>query len=106
MPANITALVHEYKQSQNIAHDVLVVEHQPKPDVPARISLMIYGKEGTAVVTLERGNHWRVTNVQHDYHYRTAKWPDGAIAEPTNEGALDLIAGLIDCAVKHDGAKH
>jgi hypothetical protein len=99
---NISARVHELRNSRKFPKDVLVVEHHEKEGSPARISVMIYGA-GLAVVTLERDDLWRVSHISKDNHYRTAKWPEAATAAPNIDGALYLIEGLIDCVVKHDG---
>lgn len=100
---NISARVHELRNSRKFPKDVLVVEHHEKEGTPARISVMLYGA-GLAVVTLERDDLWRVKHITGDSHYRTAEWPNAATAAPNVDGALHLIDGLIECVVKHDGA--
>lgn len=100
---NISARVHELRNSRKFPKDVLVVEHHEKEGTPARISVMLYGV-GLAVATLERDTLWRVSHISKDNHYRTATWPENATAAPNVDGALYLIDGLIECVVKHDGA--
>lgn len=99
---NISARVHELRNSRKFPKDVLVVEHHEKEGSPARISVVIYGA-GLAVVTLERNDLWRVSHISKDNHYRAAKWPEAATAAPNVDGALHLIEGLIECVVQHDG---
>lgn len=102
MPANnITALVHDFKNRMHPIPDLVVVEHHAKPDTPDRLSLMIYGK-GLAVVTLQKDTHWRVSEIKKNFQYNAAKWPEQMTAQPTAEGALTIIASLVECVQKFD----
>lgn len=103
--SNIATSFDALKRLRNYPHDVTVVEHHGKPDQNPRVSVLIYKATGTglAVVTLEKNEiHWGVSEVKGLNDYYGAKWPQHTDA-PTDEGAVNLIAGLLDFAVEHDG---
>lgn len=104
---NITTSFDALKRQRNYPHDVTVVEHHEKPDQNPRLSVLIYKAKGTglAVVTLERSKeNWKVATVKGVSDYMDTPWPMLAEA-PTDEGALNLIAGLLDFAVEYDGVR-
>lgn len=97
---NIIARVDDLRNDIVFPKDVVVVEHDERAGVPARISVMLYGT-GLSVITLEKTDMWRVSHISDDTHYRNAAWPKNDAA-PTVDGALNLIAGLIEYVVEHD----
>jgi hypothetical protein len=103
--SNIVTSFDALKRQRNYPHDVTVVEHHGKPDQNPRVSVLIYKATGTglAVATLEKNEiHWGVSEVKGLNDYYGAKWPQHTDA-PTDEGAVNLIVGLLDFAVAHDG---
>jgi hypothetical protein len=103
--SNITTSFDALKRQRNYPHDVTVVEHHAKPDQNPRVSVLIYKATGTglAVVTLEKDEiHWSVSEVRGCNDYMSTPWPLKSDV-PTDEGAVNLIAGLLDFAVEYDG---
>lgn len=103
--SNIATSFDALKRQRNYPHDVTVVEHHGKPNQNPRVSVLIYKATGTglAVVTLEKNEvQWGVSDVKGLNDYMDAQWPQNTDA-PTDEGAVNLIAGLLDFAVAHDG---
>lgn len=104
--SKITTSFDTLKRQRNYPHDVTVVEHHGKPGQNPRVSVLIYKATGTglAVATLERdGIHWSTAGVKGVSDYMDAPWPKNHDAA-TDEGAVNLIAGLLDFAVEYDGA--
>lgn len=78
-------------------YDVKLVEHHEKPDLPARLSLMVYGEQnGLAVVTLERQDAWGIADVKTNNHYRSVQWPNAVKFPPSAEGATGLVKSIME----------
>lgn len=103
---NITTLVNDLLAERRLPLDIKIVEHHEKTDAPARVSVMIYGGlVGLAVVTLERTNVWKISDIKSDNHYRNVQWPSQLTSEPNAEGARDLVDSVLKSVVANDEKK-
>lgn len=83
--------------ARDYPYDVKLVEHHEKPDLPARLSLLVYGEQnGLAVVTLERSTAWGIADVKTNNHYRSVKWPNDHKFPPSAEGATGLVKSIME----------
>lgn len=83
--------------TRDFAYDVKLVEHQEKTDLPARLSLMVYGDQnGLAVVTMERSGAWGISDVKTNNHYRSVQWPNASKFPPDAEGATGLVKSIME----------
>ncbi len=100
---DIIKRVHDLLSQKSLTQDVKIVEHHEKPDAPQRISIMIYGgRVGLAVVTLEKAELWKISDVKSDSHYHKVKWPRDVVGDASDEGALALIDLVLKSVVDLD----
>lgn len=83
--------------ARDYVYNVKLVEHHEKPDLPPRLSLLVFGEQnGLAVVTLERSTAWGISDIKTNNHYRNVSWPNDSKLPPTAEGAEGLVKTIME----------